>query len=171
MNIIAELSREHRLFERLTARLHPHPELEDDQARARIVEALLVLLPALDRHDRLEETVFSRPEAHWPKDAELVHRLAEAQHDSLRALRSEIAAVLASQLETRFSRLAALADLFAEKLKWHLQTEELLLWPLYAKLSPRSIDHSAARQAAENAAVLKRAVERLAPGARFEGAA
>ncbi len=161
MSVLAALAREHRLFERLIARLRPADDVEPGEARVQLEEALALLLPALDRHDRLEDLVYGRPEASWPKDEELAHRLVEAQHASIHALRAEVSAVL--ETDCPLARLAALAGLLAEKLKWHLQTEEMLLWPLQARRHGRSIDGSLERQARRDVEELERAVSRALP--------
>lgn len=169
MSVIAVLTQEHRLFDRLALRLRPAPELDERQARAQIEQALLVLIPALGSHDETEHAVFDRPEEEWPADARTVAALVQAQHESLSALRAEISAVLA-QPETPVSRLLTLAAALGEKLRWHLQTEEMMLWPLLSRLPGRSLDRSIERQAERNLRALTSAVARLDAEERSHGA-
>jgi hypothetical protein len=172
MTIFQVLTREHRLFERLSSRLRGAGELGPSHGRARVAEVLLVLLPALQRHDALEETVFGRPRGEWPRDELLAGELVEAQHGALRELRSSIEAVLAGESKSTFPRLAELAELLADKLQWHFRSEEMLLWPLYAKRESRSLARSGLREAERGVRELEDSVESLEKAVRsvIEGA-
>lgn len=164
MTLFETLGREHGVFRRLIARLRAAREDEPIPGRTAVVQTLLVLLPALKRHDELEDALFRRVDAALDNDEELARRLVEAQHASLRSLRSEIETALAEQRASPFARLAGLAETLGEKLSWHLQTEEMLLWPLYARGDSRSIEASLQRRAQESLRHVQYAVARLEEG-------
>ena len=61
MTVINSLAREHRLFLRLLERLERAMRYGEKTGREEIRGGLLVLLQALERHERIEDAVFSRP--------------------------------------------------------------------------------------------------------------
>lgn len=160
MSVLNCLSREHRLFEMLTARLRFCAERDGPGARARIEDLLQVLLPALEQHDAIETLIFTLPQS-WERDERSAHELVEAQHDALRGLRAEIQTLLRDRSDAPFSQLALLVDALCGKLDWHFKTEELLLWPLHLKRSGRSVGRSLDREAQKGVEELEAAVARL----------
>jgi hypothetical protein len=165
MSIIAILAREHRLFERLVQQLEDGADLPQPLARARVAEALLVLLPALERHDRIEDLVFGDEAGGSDQDSRRAHDIVDAQHQALRALREEIEVLLRDEADSVFNRLRGLILLLTAKLQWHFKTEEMLLWPRQAALG-RSVGRSLEREAAKSVAELEAAVASLTQDVR-----
>lgn len=169
MTSLAALAREHRLFERLLDRLHAMGELEPELARPLIRRTLATLLGALERHDALEDRLAGDCRNGSPAEEVWARELVDAQHGGLRELRREIAHVLAHEDHSTLPRLKTLTELLADKLRWHFETEEMLLWPLLVKRRSRSIGASLGRDAADNARLLEKELAVIETGFNFPG--
>lgn len=161
MSVLNCLTREHRLFERLLERLRQGIESSGDHASALLItETLQVMLPALDRHDVLEDLVFGQPGPSMGVDEKRARELVEAQHMALQRLREDVHDLLRDHTAP-LPRLKSLAELLAGRLEWHFKTEEMLLWPLQVKTCSRSVGHSLELRAEKNVRDLEKAVARF----------
>lgn len=159
MKVLELLSREHAAFRRLLDRLetdlrHPAP-----RARAEMSEALQVLLPALDRHEEIEELVFERPASEDSADAETLAEVAE-QHRAIDALRGEILYALELADDCPFERLHALTGFLSRNLREHLVTEEIKLWPRCQEALRRTFERDLSAHLDRRIRALEREVER-----------
>lgn len=164
--VLRSLEREHRVFEDLIRRLEGYGDLPPELGRARLAEALLVLLPALERHDAIEAEVFGSPGRAPTEESRRAHEIVAAQHEAIRALREEIEGVLRREDGAPLARLQALCRTLAAKLAWHFRTEELLLWPLRAAEGGPPEGKAAEKRASESVEALRAEVARLSAAAR-----
>lgn len=152
------LAREHAMFRRLLDILEfnlAHPEA---RARAEMTEALRTLLPALDRHEELEDLVFEAPpSARDPREA--LARVAE-QHRTIGHLRDEVLYELELSEKCPFERLRSLSRFLIENLRAHLATEETLLWPHFQDVLEKTLDLDLANPLHRRARVLEKQLRR-----------
>jgi len=149
MGVFASLAREHRIFSRAARRCEKSLSHAEADARRELEEALRVLLPALERHEEVEDLLFDDPAYAAQKDAKRILAMLGAQHDEIAALRAELAALLQDAQRCDFERLKTSVALFVRKLAFHFETEENLLWPSYNALGSRSIRRSLSHEVDE----------------------
>lgn len=128
MPIIDTLTKEHRLFEGLIERLERSLNLEEPLARSELRDTLLVLVPALERHEEFEALAFHDP-------SEVLTRV-EAQHRLVDELRVQTLEALQSHDTVPFPLLKELVRKLTSALRRHFKTEEQELFPT-AKPSSR----------------------------------
>jgi len=97
------------------------------------VRCLRVLLPALERHEEVENLLLGDSDYAAGGDARRILALVASQHKEIEALRVEVEALLKS----------------AQRLELHFETEKNLFWPSCNNLSSRSIRRSLAHEAGE----------------------
>ena len=140
MTLLDTLAREHRLFERLLDRLERAVASPEDDAWEDSLELLLVLLPALERHEEIE-------------------REALGEHEDLAPLRRAFRLALACPLGWRRPRAASELGPLVARLRRHFREEEETLWPRAAERG-RSLSRSAQRGAAARVRELEREMVR-----------
>ena len=153
MSVLETLAREHALFRKLLHRLEQAIDLNETSARRQIQNTLLVLFPALETHEEIENLVFD------PFLMKLHHgrkeflRKVGRQHTLLHSLKKDVLRALAGSPKDDFDFLKTLVLQLTEILKHHLETEEEYLWPEYLKFlgrsAGRSLGHRAARKVRE----------------------
>jgi|GEM_PF-5386637 len=145
MRAIDALTKEHRVFLRLIDRIERALRRQETQARAEVRESLLVLLPALDRHEEIEDSVFAGEDSAPEGDGKALLAELRREHARVNLLRAEIAEALGGAENSWGGFGASVAELTA-KLRDHFIVEEKRLWPRYARTAGRSRDKSAARR-------------------------
>ena len=139
MRVLKALAQEHRIFLRLIGRIERALSAGEDAARAEVRESLLVLLPALDKHEEIEESAFS---ACGPiPGAGRIEEELEHEHGRVRALRTEVREALGG-VDRGWDAFKPLVLALTRKLRGHFQIEELRLWPRYARAMGRSRDRT-----------------------------
>jgi hypothetical protein len=150
LSVAAVLSHEHALFRALLDSLES--ELRQPESRARSA----VLLPALDRHEQIEDQVFLRAPDEQGNPRQAAAEVAE-QHRKLGSLRADILRALEeSQDEHVFAELTALTKNLIADLRTHLLTEETQLWPMYRSALARPLDAGAPGRFEQRALALER---------------
>jgi hypothetical protein len=157
MSVLDTLSREHRLFTRLADRLENSVKLAEDAARSEMKNVLLLLLPALDTHEEIEDLVFGHPYAAQP-GARVILAEVSAQHSEILALREDLLVALREAAGCPFAALSQMVLNLVQKLKLHFITEETGLWPHYA--ASRARNGALARQAERRVKDLETDVEK-----------
>lgn len=137
MKILGALARNHSSFRVFMNLLSTEFAKGTIEGMVRSRDLLRVFLPALDRHEEIEDIVFQKANFPRSSDTSILMRIDE-QHEALDHLRQEALALLES-IDSRhalaaFSRLPELIS----SLRHHLETEEEALWPLYReRIDPR----------------------------------
>ncbi|HVA66717.1 MAG TPA: hemerythrin domain-containing protein [Elusimicrobiota bacterium] len=149
MSVFAGLEREHRVFARLARQCERSLARGEADARRELAETMRVLLPALVRHEEVEDLLFRDPAYAARNDAKRILAVVDAQHDEIEALRAELEALLRDARRCDFERLKTGVSLFVRKLAFHFETEENLLWPSYNSLGSRSIRRSLSHEVDE----------------------
>jgi hypothetical protein len=145
MTVLDALGREHRVFLDLIGRIERAGRFDDATADEEVRTTLLILLPALKRHEGFEDLIFGResPKLHHRRIAELRERLQ---------------ALLAWPNATA-GEIGAWTFKLCERLKDHFNEEETRLWPRRRPAGRRG-ETVAARRAMARVRELERAVER-----------
>lgn len=159
MRIFAALAREHGVFKRMIDRMERALSWEETAARAEIREALLVFLPALDRHEEIEDMVFSDPDYAESEGAGKIIAELKREHGRVDRIRDEIHQVV-ELTECPWDRFERVVEELAEKLRRHFSLEERRLWPHYLRAMSRSRDRTAARRVDQAVKKLEEAVEK-----------
>ncbi|MBI4376774.1 MAG: hemerythrin domain-containing protein [Elusimicrobia bacterium] len=158
MSVFLTLTKEHRLFQQLISRLEHSLRYGEDDARAELRRILLVLLPALKRHEQMEDLIFQDPLYRSDKGARRLLVLVEGQHRRIGALHGELLGLLAQQGQVDFRRLRDLMFVFCEKLRLHFHDEETGLWLHYNQTMSRSLEHSINARASQQVRRLEREI-------------
>ena len=161
MNVIEVLTREHKLFETLARRLDVAALASGEGARRELRMVLLVLLPALDRHEHIEDEVFGQPGYASKGQAQKILHEVALEHAHIAGLRGRLMGALHDTWQDPDGRLQTEARDFAAHLRSHMRTEEIKLWPLYAQVASRSLDASTARRAQAQVEQLEHDVKTL----------
>lgn len=159
MKVLDLLAREHALFRKLLDRLELDLEHPEERARTEIDSALKTLLPALSRHEKIEDMVFSSPPDTPYHDGRPIDEATQTLN-AISALREEILYALEQSEECPFERYKALTTFLVDNLRDHLSTEETRLWPLYRGCLSRSLDHSLSNHLERRVKVLERELNR-----------
>jgi hemerythrin len=159
MSILKTLAREHRVFSRLIDSIERSLDYEEQTARAELRDALLVLFPALDKHEEIEDLVFERPPHAPGKEVRRLLTEVERQHKSIGLLRRDLNAALDASSRQSFDYVKSVTLELVQKLRLHFQTEESRLWPCYEQAQRRSMDQWRDRLAREGVKALERDVE------------
>lgn len=161
MSVLEALAREHELFERLLHRLDRALDAPDpDTGRSRVEGVLLVLFPAMDRHEEIESLVFGSQEyASRPGARELLKE-CELQHDALNAVRKDMRLVLSHPETYTWEHMRSLGALFIASLRGHFRVEEQKLWPHYQRTLVRSAARATERAARLKVGELERELEK-----------
>jgi hypothetical protein len=145
MSVIRGLAREHAAFAKLIERLEASAAGDEQAARRDVRNTLLILLSALDKHEKAEDVVFGQPGYAFREDAKLILDAVASQHRRFQELRLEFLETVTSSEDVPLQRLRFLVKRMAETLRAHFKTEEERLWPHYEKYS-RSLDASIRRR-------------------------
>ena len=159
MKVLDLLAREHSLFRKLLSQLELDLEHREERARTEIEGGLKTLLPALSRHEEIEDMVFKCPPDAPYDSGEPVAEVEETLR-SISSLREEILYALEQAEECPFERYKALTTFLIDNLRDHLSTEETRLWPLYRGCLSRSLSHSLANHLERRVRVLERELNR-----------
>lgn len=160
MSVFASLTAEHELLLRVIGRLErgaadPDPRAADRETR----NTLLVLLNALEAHERLENLVFDdAPEMTTPA-GEQARKLIEGQHIVLARLREDARDLLAQKPDSDGGALRRAATRLARLLRNHFLDEERKLWPTFNAVAGRSTLHRLSRQASVQLRLMTREVD------------
>jgi hemerythrin-like domain-containing protein len=157
MNVREVLSREHRSFRLTLDALEREADQHESRAKSALADSLRLLLPALDRHEELEDLIFEF--ASMEDGGEALDAVA-AQHRGIAELREEILEVLERVDACSFDRLRGLALFLAQSLRVHLNTEESRLWESFRDLLDRPCDAVLAERLRRRARVLERELRR-----------
>ncbi|MFI5345530.1 MAG: hemerythrin domain-containing protein [Elusimicrobiota bacterium] len=152
--MIQSLTREHVIFAQLLERLESVAAGDEKTARRDVRNTLLILLSALDRHEKTEDIVFGNPSYASREDAHLILDQVAEQHQRIQELRLEFLQTSVSSDSVPMARLKLLVDRMAESLRAHFRTEEETLWPHYENFS-RSLDASIRRRLDESVKALE----------------
>lgn len=150
MSVFRSLAEEHALMRELGRRLRRSLD-ERDQSRAprETRNILLVLLHALDGHERFEDRVFVRPLEDIEGDSRAAATMAR-QHAAIIRLRNETEALLQEGAGVDLRLLRPLAERLVTMLDRHFEEEERELWPqlnaVVSRGDRRRVDHEAARR-------------------------
>ena len=115
------------------------PAGDETTARREARNALLILLSALDKHEKVEDAVFGDPCFASGEDAARIVDQVESQHQRILALRLECLEAIAASDAAPIQRLEFLERRIADSLRTHFQNEEERLWPRYENVG-RSCD-------------------------------
>jgi len=153
MSVIETLAREHGLFRRLLRRLEQSLEREESVARREVQNTLLVLFPALEAHEEIEDVVFDPFVLEMKKGRRNFLGSVKRQHRLLHALKKDVMRALDGSSTIEFNYLRTVILQLSEVLKHHLESEEQTLWPEYLKFlgrsMSRSLDHRTLRKVQE----------------------
>lgn len=157
MSVFKSLGDEHALIISLLGRLERATADPDARSSARETRnALLVLLRALEGHDRLEHLVFD-PEAGAPAAAASAPLASiEHQHIALSALREEALTLLQELPHEDAATVRGLSRRLARLLRRHFEDEERSLWPNFNATAGRSRLHLLDRQARAQVKTMKK---------------
>lgn len=158
MSVLKSLAREHELLRRLADRMQRAVRYQEPVARAELRAALLILLPALERHEEIERSVFGRPPYASSRQARKILARIEAQHRTLETIRLELKAALSDWEARPIADLKSRGAALAERLLAHFDEEERQLWPSYRLAMSRSLDSSLGRRAGRHVEALEREV-------------
>lgn len=145
MNVIRGLAREHAAFMFPIKRLEASIAGDEATARRETRNALLILLSALDKHERVEDAVFGDPCFASRKDAARIIGQVALQHRKIRNLRAELREAITASDTVPIQRLEFMERRIADSLRAQFETEEERLWPHYKKVR-RSCDASIRRR-------------------------
>jgi len=145
MSVIRGLAREHAAFTQLIKRLEASAVGDEKAARRDVRNTLLILLSALDKHEKVEDIVFGNPSYASREDAKRIIDQVEFQHQEIQELRLEFSDSIAFSGVVPIQRLQFLVKRMADSLRVHFKTEEECLWPHYENFS-RSLDISIRRR-------------------------
>jgi hemerythrin-like domain-containing protein len=159
MSVLDTLAGEHALFRRLIGRLQQALRLDEDSARRQARNVLLVLLPALERHEELEDLVFGRRDGPRRGTRQAIVELNK-EHWRIALLRSELVEAMEASERVPWERYRGLAQAAAARLREHFELEEQSLWPRYRALARRSRDPGLERRAREQLKRLLRETDR-----------
>lgn len=139
MAIIQTLIKEHRILEAVLDRIESSMDLEPKLAISELRDALLHVLPALERHEQAEALLF-----HEGSD-ELAS--CDAQRQSAEQLALDLLAAVQRE-DCQFSALDASARRLCAALREHFKTEENRLFKVHGARAVRSLSKATAAQAA-----------------------
>lgn len=147
MSVLISLAREHRLFLRLSERLERAMRYGEKTAREELRGGLLALLYGLDRHEQIEDEVFTRSAFASSRGARRMLAEVERQHVRINELKDRTLKALAGSDVVSLAGLGPVVIDLSHELRRHFATEETRLWPLYSKIHSRSLDYSVTARA------------------------
>lgn len=159
MSILKTLAREHRVFSRLIDRIERSIAYDEATARSELRDALLVLFPALDKHEEIEDLVFDHPPRASGGSVKRLLAEVDCQHKTIERLRQDINVALESSSRQSFDYVKSTAQELVQKMRLHFETEEKRLWPCYEHSLRRPTDLWRERIARESVKALERNVE------------
>lgn len=139
MKAFRSLTQEHRIFERLIQKMEDALKQEEGRAREDIRAVLLVLSPALNRHEDVETAALARPKARAVKVPAKVFRKVERQHREVEALRGQVTTAVVDMDRYSFDFVRARVMELSRRLREHFATEERQLWPYYMPSQKRLV--------------------------------
>lgn len=172
MSVFGSLSKEHSLLLKLVGSLDRAADERDERTAAREMRnILLVLLKALEAHQRLEHLVYDEsPDLPTPAAYGALSRV-EKQHKDLAALREEAVSILNTMTPEGGAAIRDLSHRLGVLLRRLIDEEERTLWPTFNAYVGRSTLHRLSRQADEQYREMEREVERYRAAVDSYGAA
>ncbi len=158
MSVLAGLAREHAIFKKLLERLEASAARDEATARRDVRKTLLILVSALDKHEKVENLVFGDPSYASREGAKLIVDQVGRQHQELSDLRLEFLEATSASEAAPLALLKRLVSLMAEGMRAHFRTEEEVLWPHYEDFS-RSLDAAIRFKIERSVQDLERAVD------------
>ena len=161
MSVFDSLSQEHALLIKLVIKIERAAAERDDRVAARDMRNnLLVLLKALEAHQRLEHLVYDEsPDLPTPAAYGAMSKV-ERQHKDLAALREEAASILSTMTPEGGTAIRELSLRLCSLLRHLIDQEERILWPSFNAYIGRSTMHRLSRQAREQYKAMERDVTR-----------
>jgi|CXWL01.1.fsa_nt_gi hemerythrin-like domain-containing protein len=159
MSIFLTLTKEHQLFQQMITRLEHCLKYDEKNSHTELRRILLVLLPALSRHEELEDLIFQDPICRNHRAAPKLLAMVDSQHRKLEAIHEEISELLRTEGQYDLGRLRDLIFTLCEKLRLHFHTEETSLWPNYNQTMSRSLAHSVNVRAHQQVRRLEREIQ------------
>ncbi|MBI3549054.1 MAG: hemerythrin domain-containing protein [Elusimicrobia bacterium] len=160
MSVLEVLAKEHAVFREANAQLRSCFQMQDSRAERHLRDILLALIPALERHEEIEDIVFGHSDVATASDILVYMEEAERQHRLIDSMRGTLLAAVRGSRWKSIDQMRPLVLPFVAALEAHLSAEERRLWPAYLKRFSRSLAHSAERQARDS---LRRLELDLAP--------
>lgn len=157
MSLVDTLAKEHDLFAGWLNHLENALRTSDERSVSFKARSILAgLLPALDRHEEIENLIFHSPAyaAQWGA-ARLVARMS-LQHAQIEALKGEAKKLLEEDSGQSLVQLQASVFLLVRKLRLHFEMEEGDLWPHYRRFESRSLGQSIDHRTRERVQALER---------------
>ena len=151
MSLLRSLSRAHELLSLLARRLGKSALLDAPVDEEEFRDTLIVLLRALEKHEKLEELVFRDGEGFPPRPPDAL-KAALSQHRRLDALRDELQRALSAAPRESAGFRRSAARRLARELLEHFRHEESELWPSWSTGSrsfDRLMEHAAEAQVKE----------------------
>lgn len=158
MSLFLTLTREHELFHELIQELERCLKYDEPTARLELKRAVLVLLPALARHEEIEDMVFGNPAYKTREGARKILAVVDAQHRKIEALHKDILEFLETQERYDFAHLKEMIFTLCERLRLHFHIEETSLWPHYTQTMGRSVAQSIGARARRQLKLLENEV-------------
>ena len=148
MSVFQSLGEEHKAMRSLAHRLEDVLGLEDPhQAYRESRNLLLVLLHALDGHERFENEVFAKPLRGDGHSRRWACRAIAREHSVIDHLRQEAVALLECDRNDEICILQPVMGKFLDELERHFLFEEKELWPRLNEVGSRSVRHRVDREA------------------------
>ena len=144
MSVLDTFAGEHAVFERLIQELQDALRQDEDSARRALRDTLLILIPALESHEKLEDLVFSGA---VKKGAGKAISELNKEHWRIALLRRELLEAMKDSWEFPFDKLSELMLKLVCELRQHFLMEERRLWPRYRELAGRSAGRALERRA------------------------
>lgn len=160
MGLLDLLTREHDVFRALLERMETAFKYGEEIARREIQENLLLLVPALEKHERIEDVAFPVPERGSRAD----HRRAVAQmaeqHEDVSRLRARALEALEHFDRVSIEELKTLVLRLGDRLRVHFRMEERRLWPEARPALGRAREAAMERRLSRQLRDLERSIER-----------
>ncbi len=150
MNFFTEVKAEHRALERIIERLEVAVRIEGIGAWGRIWGVLAILLPILEIHEEMENSLIEKESYLKEPGAAVILDAIEEQHLHLKQLIEQISNLPLQPGPGPLSRLRKWSKELVALLRAHFKVEEERLWPHYARTMSRSLGRSMGRRIESN---------------------
>ena len=95
MSLLDILYHEHEIFLKIIDRMERSFKYDEATVRDELRDAFLILLPALQKHEHIENLIFSHPARASRGPAKKLMAEIEAQHRKIKSLKTELQKALA----------------------------------------------------------------------------
>ena len=150
MNFFREVKAEHRVLEKIVERLELAAQVEGIGAWGRIWGVLAILLPILEIHEEMENSLIEKESYLKERGAAAILDAIEEQHLHLKRLIEQISALPLQPGHGPLGRLRKWSKELAWRLRDHFKMEEERLWPHYSRTMSRSLVRSMGRRIESN---------------------